>query len=58
VGKIKKLREMCDAIGANPWIEVDGGITPDNAYQVCVVPKQHEKYQQDCDIIYSAAAQR
>jgi ribulose-phosphate 3-epimerase len=34
VGKIKKLREMCDAIGANPWIEVDGGITPDNAYQV------------------------
>ena len=25
---------MCDAIGADPWIEVDGGITPDNAYQV------------------------
>lgn len=22
--KIKKLREMCKAVGADPWIEVDG----------------------------------
>lgn len=34
VEKIRKLREMCDAIGADPWIEVDGGITPDNAWRV------------------------
>jgi pentose-5-phosphate-3-epimerase len=33
VGKIKKLREMCDAAGVDPWIEVDGGITPANAHQ-------------------------
>lgn len=24
VDKIKKLRAMCDAVGADPWIEVDG----------------------------------
>lgn len=34
VGKIKKLREMCNAVGADPWIEVDGGVTPANAWQV------------------------
>lgn len=34
VDKIKKLRAMCDAVGADPWIEVDGGITPDNAHLV------------------------
>ena len=33
MGKIKKLREMCDAAGVDPWIEVDGGISPANAYQ-------------------------
>lgn len=34
VGKIAKLRQMCNEIGVNPWIEVDGGVTPDNAYKV------------------------
>jgi ribulose-phosphate 3-epimerase len=34
VDKIRKLRQMCDAVGADPWIEVDGGITPDNAHLV------------------------
>jgi ribulose-phosphate 3-epimerase len=34
VEKVRKLREMCDAAGADPWIEVDGGIGPDNAWQV------------------------
>lgn len=34
VEKIRKLRAMCDAIGADPWIEVDGGVTPANAYKV------------------------
>ena len=33
VEKIRKLRAMCDAIGADPWIEVDGGVTPANAYK-------------------------
>lgn len=37
VGKIKKLREMCDEQGVNPWIEVDGGVTPANAYEVIEV---------------------
>lgn len=35
--KIKKLREMCDERGLNPWIEVDGGVTPENAYKVIEV---------------------
>ncbi len=34
VSKIEKLRAMCDERGLNPWIEVDGGIKPDNAWQV------------------------
>lgn len=34
VGKIAKLRQMCNEAGVNPWIEVDGGVTPDNAYKV------------------------
>ena len=25
---------MCNEKGVNPWIEVDGGVTPDNAYKV------------------------
>ena len=37
VEKIRKLRAMCDAIGADPWIEVDGGVTPANAYKVGAV---------------------
>jgi len=34
VDKIKKIKAMCDAKGVNPWIEVDGGVTPANAYKV------------------------
>ena len=34
VAKIAKLRAMCKAIGADPWIEVDGGVTPENAWKV------------------------
>ena len=34
VKKIKKLREMCNEYGVNPWIEVDGGVTPKNAAEV------------------------
>ena len=34
VSKISKLRAMCDERGLNPWIEVDGGIKPNNAWQV------------------------
>jgi ribulose-phosphate 3-epimerase len=25
---------MCLEAGVNPWIDVDGGVTPDNAYKV------------------------
>lgn len=25
---------MCQERGVNPWIEVDGGVTPANAYKV------------------------
>ena len=34
VDKIRKLRQICDARGLDPWIEVDGGIKPNNAWQV------------------------
>jgi ribulose-phosphate 3-epimerase len=34
VTKIKQLKAMCNERGVNPWIEVDGGVTPDNAYKV------------------------
>jgi len=34
VTKIKEIRAMCDKHGVNPWIEVDGGVTPANAYKV------------------------
>ena len=34
VQKIKEIRDMCNRKGVNPWIEVDGGIGPDNAYKV------------------------
>lgn len=29
--KIRRLRQMLDAIGSDAWLEVDGGIKPDNA---------------------------
>jgi ribulose-phosphate 3-epimerase len=32
--KISRLRQMCDERGLDPWIEVDGGVKPDNAWQV------------------------
>jgi ribulose-phosphate 3-epimerase len=34
VKKIRDLRKMCAELGVNPWIEVDGGVTPKNAYKV------------------------
>lgn len=34
VPKIRKLRQMCDERGLDPWIEVDGGLKPANAWQV------------------------
>eukprot|EP00475_Leptophrys_vorax_P042656 TRINITY_DN80483_c0_g1_i1.p1 TRINITY_DN80483_c0_g1~~TRINITY_DN80483_c0_g1_i1.p1 ORF type:complete len:306 (+),score=47.46 TRINITY_DN80483_c0_g1_i1:80-919(+) len=34
VKKIAELRKLCNDRGLNPWIEVDGGVTPANAYKV------------------------
>lgn len=34
VKKVSDLRNMCTERGLNPWIEVDGGVTPKNAFQV------------------------
>lgn len=34
VPKIRKLREICDEKGLDPWIEVDGGLKVDNTWQV------------------------
>lgn len=34
VHKIRDLRRMCDEKGLDPWIEVDGGIKPGNAWKV------------------------
>ncbi|GLI58942.1 hypothetical protein VaNZ11_000730 [Volvox africanus] len=34
VAKIRALKAMCLEKGVNPWIEVDGGVTPENAYKV------------------------
>ena len=32
--KIQRLRQMCDERGLDPWIEVDGGLKPNNTLQV------------------------
>jgi len=34
VQKIRDLRRLCDERGLDPWIEVDGGIKPANAWKV------------------------
>ncbi|NEQ43275.1 MAG: ribulose-phosphate 3-epimerase [Leptolyngbya sp. SIOISBB] len=34
ITKIQNLRQMCDERGLDPWIEVDGGLKPGNAWQV------------------------
>lgn len=34
VPKIRKLRQMCDERGVDPWIEVDGGLKGANTWQV------------------------
>ncbi|KAL0909144.1 hypothetical protein M5K25_023676 [Dendrobium thyrsiflorum] len=34
VKKISDLRRLCVEKGVNPWIEVDGGVGPSNAYKV------------------------
>ncbi|MEL7243817.1 MAG: ribulose-phosphate 3-epimerase, partial [Cyanobacteria bacterium J06573_2] len=32
--KIRKLRQMCNERGLDPWIEVDGGLKVNNTWQV------------------------
>ena len=32
--KIRKLREICNGRGLDPWIEVDGGLKNNNTWQV------------------------
>lgn len=34
VDKIAQLRQMCDEKGLDPWIQVDGGLKPNNTWQV------------------------
>eukprot|EP00878_Enallax_costatus_P000533 GHUV01000628.1.p1 GENE.GHUV01000628.1~~GHUV01000628.1.p1 ORF type:complete len:268 (+),score=87.46 GHUV01000628.1:143-946(+) len=34
VAKTRALKNMCLEKGVNPWIEIDGGVTPDNAWKV------------------------
>jgi ribulose-phosphate 3-epimerase len=34
IPKIQQLRQMCDERGLDPWIEVDGGLKPNNAWKV------------------------
>ncbi|BAZ65492.1 MAG: ribulose-phosphate 3-epimerase [Pelatocladus maniniholoensis HA4357-MV3] len=34
VPKIRKLRQMCEERGLDPWIEVDGGLKANNTWQV------------------------
>ena len=34
IGKVADLRKMCDERGLDPWIEVDGGMKPNNTWQV------------------------
>ncbi|CAN1312456.1 Ribulose-5-phosphate-3-epimerase, chloroplastic [Linum perenne] len=34
VNKIADLKRLCAEKGVNPWIEVDGGVSPKNAYKV------------------------
>ncbi|PSB14356.1 ribulose-phosphate 3-epimerase [filamentous cyanobacterium CCP1] len=34
VPKIRKLRQICDERGLDPWIEVDGGLKGNNTWQV------------------------
>lgn len=34
VDKVRKLRQICEERGLDPWIEVDGGLKPNNTWQV------------------------
>ena len=34
VAKTRRLKQMCNDMGVNPWIEIDGGVTPANAYKL------------------------
>jgi len=34
VDKVASLRQMCEHRGLDPWIEVDGGLKPNNTWQV------------------------
>ncbi|KAG2554463.1 hypothetical protein PVAP13_9KG607000 [Panicum virgatum] len=38
VKKIAELRRLCAEKGVNPWIEVDGGVGPQNAYKELISP--------------------
>ncbi|XP_044486822.1 ribulose-phosphate 3-epimerase, chloroplastic isoform X2 [Mangifera indica] len=38
VKKISDLRRMCVEKGLNPWVEVDGGVGPKNAYKTPLSP--------------------
>eukprot|EP00798_Chlamydomonas_sp_ICE-L_P011400 gene11400-12102_t len=37
IKKVAKLKAMCNELGVNPWIEIDGGVTPANAYKLIEV---------------------
>lgn len=37
IAKIRRLREICDERGLDPWIEVDGGLKGNNTWQVLEV---------------------
>ncbi len=34
LNKIRRIRQLCAEKGVNPWLEVDGGVTPANAYKL------------------------
>ncbi|MEL6440278.1 MAG: ribulose-phosphate 3-epimerase [Cyanobacteria bacterium J06621_8] len=34
VEKVARIRKMCDRQGLDPWIQVDGGLKPNNTWQV------------------------
>lgn len=34
IGKVEELKALCVAKGVDPWIEIDGGVGPDNSHKV------------------------
>ncbi|MBA0674257.1 hypothetical protein Goari_015865, partial [Gossypium aridum] len=51
VKKISELRRMCAEKGVNPWIEVDGGVGPKNAYKLLML-KSAPKFNIFVDDLY------